>query len=201
MTRNEYIAQLKQRLRKLPKEEVESAVEYVNERFDEAGEEHEQEVIERLGKPNKFAALIIADTLVMEEEDGKPKKRHSILKTIGLIFLGICALPIGFPAVLIALIAVLCVVIFLFLLVMAAVSLVFAAGVGIYSLLASGIEMLSFSTANGLLFIGNGILIIGICLLAVSGLIALIQYVFPWLAAQCGRMYQSLRGGSDHEKE
>ena len=104
MTRNEYIAQLKQRLRKLPKEEVESAVEYVNECFDEAGEEHDQEVIERLGKPNKFATLIIADTLVMEEEDGKPKKRHSILKTIGLIFLGICALPIGFPAVMIALI-------------------------------------------------------------------------------------------------
>ena len=93
------IAQLKQRLRKLTKEEVESAVEYVNECFDEADEEHDQEVIERLGKPNKFATLIIADTLVMEEEYGKPKKRHSILKTIGLIFLGICALPIGFPAV------------------------------------------------------------------------------------------------------
>ena len=55
MKRDEYIAQLKKYLKRLPKKEYDSAIEYFTEYFDEAGPEREQEVIQELGQPNTLS--------------------------------------------------------------------------------------------------------------------------------------------------
>ena len=55
MNKQEYMNQLKERLRRLPKEDFARAVEYYEEYFAEAGEENEAKAIEDLGSPQEAA--------------------------------------------------------------------------------------------------------------------------------------------------
>ena len=51
MNRREFIARLKEEISRLPQEEIEAAVEYYEEYFDEAGADKEQDVLETPGQP------------------------------------------------------------------------------------------------------------------------------------------------------
>ncbi len=51
MNRNEYMQRLKDRLRRLPKEDYNKALSYFTEYFEEAGQENESQAIEDLGSP------------------------------------------------------------------------------------------------------------------------------------------------------
>ena len=53
MNREVFIDELRKELSKLPEEEVEAAVEYYEEYFDEAGEDNEDNVIKSSGKSKK----------------------------------------------------------------------------------------------------------------------------------------------------
>ena len=60
MNRQDFMNQLAAELSKLPKEEVQAAMEYYSEYFDEAGPEREQQAIKDLGSPSKIATQIKA---------------------------------------------------------------------------------------------------------------------------------------------
>lgn len=60
MTKNEFLTILKADLADVSPEERVAAVQYYTEYFDEAGPEHEAEVLEELGDPKKIAQDIIA---------------------------------------------------------------------------------------------------------------------------------------------
>lgn len=53
MGKNEYLRTLARELRKLPKEEFDTAMDYYTEYFEDAGPEKEQEIIQELGIPVK----------------------------------------------------------------------------------------------------------------------------------------------------
>ena len=55
MTKTEYMKVLSKKLRRLPKEDYERAVEYFEEYFADAGPENEQKAIEDLGTPEEAA--------------------------------------------------------------------------------------------------------------------------------------------------
>ena len=59
MNRNEYMKELEQALKRLPKAEREEALSYYNEYFDDAGPEREAEVMEELGDAKGIAAQIV----------------------------------------------------------------------------------------------------------------------------------------------
>lgn len=61
MNRIEFMNQLKDLLREISAEEREEALQYYEDYFADAGEEHEAEVIRELGSPQKVAATIKAD--------------------------------------------------------------------------------------------------------------------------------------------
>lgn len=61
MNRIEFMDQLKDLLREISVEEREEALQYYEDYFADAGEEHEAEVIRELGSPQKVAATIKAD--------------------------------------------------------------------------------------------------------------------------------------------
>lgn len=61
MNRIEFMDQLKDLLREISAEEREEALQYYEDYFADAGEEHEAEVIRELGSPQKVAATIKAD--------------------------------------------------------------------------------------------------------------------------------------------
>lgn len=63
MSRAEYMRQLESLLQNITPSERESALEYYNDYFDDAGEENEQEVIKALGTPAKVAQSIKEELL------------------------------------------------------------------------------------------------------------------------------------------
>ena len=109
MKRDEYIAQLKKYLKRLPKKEYDSAIEYFTEYFDEAGPEREQEVIQELGQPKEAAKEMLLQLL---NEGQTEEKQHSFLKTLGIIVLVLCASPIALPLLLTLIVGLFCVVLF-----------------------------------------------------------------------------------------
>ena len=61
MNRNEYMKELEQALKRLPKAEREEALSYYNEYFDDAGPEREAEVMEELGDAKGIATQIVKE--------------------------------------------------------------------------------------------------------------------------------------------
>lgn len=164
MNREEYLAALSRKLRRLPRREYEAAMEYYREYFDEAGPEMEQQVIRDLGTPEEAASQIIRNTAYqrMNEPVRSMKKGFSVL---WVVVLGIFAVPIAVPLA----IALLCV-----LLAMAfcgfAVWLcgIFAAVISVAAGLAAAVcggLAAAAHPATGIANIGAGILIIGFGLL------------------------------------
>lgn len=58
MNREEYLKRLSFLLKDLPEEEIEDAIAYYEDYFEEAGEEKEEQVIRELGAPEKIAKMI-----------------------------------------------------------------------------------------------------------------------------------------------
>lgn len=199
MNRKEYIYHLKNRLRNLPKEEIDNAVEYVNEMFDDAGTENEAYIIENLGSPAKFAAQIKAEFTINQQENENVVKKSNGWKSLFMILLGILALPIGLPL----LIAVACfgfaiilvLGILLFIAAIMVISLIFI----IFSLLGSGISLLSVSLGGGLILIGCSLLGISGTVLLIVGLIFCYRKLKPIVIKAFGWIYNKLKGGADHE--
>ena len=164
MNRATFLEQLRRRLAGLPQEEVDAALTYYNEYFDDAGPEREAEAIASLGSPEEVAAQVLGDYALRNPTAPAPagtKKRSNV----GWILLCIFAAPIGLPIALgialtfILLLMALAMVILAVLL--AAVSLI--AG-GLVSGVAGG-SVLAADPFTGLLFLGLGLSAVGLGLL------------------------------------
>ncbi len=209
MTKKEYIYHLKNRLRNLPIDEVESAVDYVSELFDEAGEENAEEVARDLGSPAKFAAQIRAEYAINQHclpEDTttvyreKPKRNNG-WKTLALILLGIAALPVGLPLVFVL-------AVLIFVAVVVGVCLLFALGcvllagfIAVCSLVYTGFRMLTVSLASGLMSIGLGLIgISGVVLIATAAIYLFIK-LKPIVINGFANLYNRLKGDKEHVDE
>ena len=209
MTKKEYIYHLKNRRRNLPIDEVESAVDYVSELFDEAGEENAEEVARDLGSPAKFAAQIRAEYAINQHclpEDTtavyreKPKSNNG-WKTLALILLGIAALPVGLPLVLVL-------AVLIFVAVVVGVCLLFALGcvllagfIAVCSLVYAGFKMLTVSLASGLMSIGLGLIgISGVVLIATAAIYLFIK-LKPIVINGFANLYNRLKGDKEHVDE
>lgn len=69
MDRREWLRKLQLELYKLPRGEIDDAIAYYTEYFEEAGPEREQEIIRELGDPAKVAAQIKADYAVRQLDE------------------------------------------------------------------------------------------------------------------------------------
>ena len=101
MNREVFIDELRKELSKLPEEEVEAAVEYYEEYFDEAGEDNEDNVIKALGNPKKVAGQIKSEYAVkLLDDDDIPvaKKGFAAAKWI---IIGICSAPVSIPLIIV----------------------------------------------------------------------------------------------------
>lgn len=97
MKRREFIEKLRSELSRLPQEEIEAAVEYYEEYFDDAGRENEKEVLQQLGSPKKVAAQIKSEyAMKLFDEDKKPTVKKGI-SAVWYVILGICSAPVSIP--------------------------------------------------------------------------------------------------------
>lgn len=196
MNRGDFFEVLRRELRQLPQEEIQNALVYHTEYFDDAGAENEQRVIDELGDPAIIAAQIIAD--YKEKNPGftpAAKKGHHALWWVLLILFGI---PIGFP-VAIALVAI------VFSLFVGIAAILFALWlvpmilciVGV-ALFVTGFPMFLVTPLGAVLIVGAGLALTGAGVLLGTGVFL--------LTACCGKLLTKLielftrrkNGGNQH---
>lgn len=68
MSRIEFMRELEGLLSDIPIEERNEAIQYYNDYFEDAGEDHEEEIIKELGSPARIAGIIKADLNLSGEE-------------------------------------------------------------------------------------------------------------------------------------
>lgn len=157
MNRSEYMKRLGYRLRRLPKEDFDRAMEYFTEYFEEAGPENEQQAIEDLGAPEAAADQIVRDMAFENaQEPNKSVKRG--FSTVWVGILAIFAAPVGLPlafAIALVLLAFL----------IAIVAVIFAVFISAFSVaivsvpsMVIGVILLFTSPANGIATIGMSLI-------------------------------------------
>ena len=191
MKKSEFLSELALKLKRLPQSEIDAAINYYEEYFDEAGEENEQTVIEELISPSAVAAKLIgeyavkdAETNIQREKDNTKKRTNPFL----LVILGVFALPIGVPlavafaAVIFALLISVLAVGFSFVVSGGAVVLtsVVTAGVGIFTLFSH------FGT--GLFLLGSGLFGFAAGMAVCIGMFKLTKLILFGLQKSFGRL-------------
>ena len=175
MTREEYLRQLQHYLKRLPKEDYDSAMEYFTEYFEEAGPEGEQAVIAELGTPKQAASELLRNLL--NEQIVQPRERRSVGAVLMIALLAICAAPIALPLA----IAATAILFALVLVIASAVLCVLLLGVcGILvggKLILIGLASAGSSVAGMCMLLGLGLLGIGLGILLSMVLIALCRMI------------------------
>lgn len=171
--------ELRERLDRLPPDERKAALSYYEEYFDEAGSDHEQDVIRELGSPASVASRILADHAVKaaRESPYNPKKGFSAL---WFVLLAIIAAPLAVP-----------VIVGIFGIAVAIVATVFAIGVAGFALVVAGFALfiggfvgLFSMPATALILFGTAFLLWGIgkIIFAIIGaILSLLGQMLSWL--------------------
>ena len=198
MSKQQYLEELRVRLKGLSQDEIEDALSYCEEYFDDAGEGNEEQVIKDLGTPGKFAAQLKAESIIREEETGT-KKKNSAFRNFWIVLIGLCALPLAFPILLV-------VAIILFTVFIIALSLLFALVVSAFAIITSGFPLLvnAFlhldAPGNALIAAGGGLFCIGLALLLGSLSYCLVKKLLEWGTKLFSSIYEKAKGGKKHEK-
>lgn len=197
MTKTEYMKTLAHRLRRLPKEDYDKAMDYFEEYFADAGPENEQRAIEDLGSPDDAANELIMD-LAVKNTQKPPKTVKRGLSAVWIGILGVCAAPIALPLAFAMLAVIICFVIVvlavIFSLVIAAIAVVASGIIGIF-----GGGILLFSTfADGLATVGLGLCALGAGTLLVYGAINFCRWFLRRTSKSLGNI---TKGGKKNETD
>lgn len=194
VSREEFIRQLRENLTKLPKEELESAVTYYEEYFEEAGIENEAQILQELGSPILIAKQIMADFAIKEAEVA-PKSTKTGIWTIWIVVLAILASPIALPLAVAALAIVFAVFVTIG-------SLIFAGGVVVVSLIGAGILVLGLTfklifidTMTSIFFLGGAMILIGGGILGILLVYWLIGKVVPLMVKVISSLFSHTKKG------
>ncbi|MGL4737832.1 MAG: DUF1700 domain-containing protein [Cellulosilyticaceae bacterium] len=193
MNRETFIRELRLKIARLPQEELEAAIAYYEEYFDEAGPEYEAEIIKELGSPPQIAKQIMGEHVLREAEQ-KPMSPKKSLGAVWIVILAIFASPIAFPLA-IAFVAV------LFALGVTVVSLLFAGvvtvaalGIGFVVAIVASFTTLFIHPATGVFMIGTALTLGGIALLVGLLLAVVIRKGIPALTTMIVKAFNRLRG-------
>lgn len=198
MNREDYIRRLRRYLAALPEEEIEEAVNYVDEYFTEAGDENFEQALNDLGTPQKFAAQIRADYAIKQndQKNEMPQSKQaskSGIRSGWMIFLGILSLPISVPLTMVVLLLILCGVIIVsipvFLLGFIVVTFI---GVSIFMIRMAFLAVTT-SLASTLLLIAATMVLLAVTCLSLAGLLAFVGKLIPWISIKLGEVFTRLR--------
>lgn len=198
MTKSEYIQIVQSRLSGLDRKDVSDALVYLNEYFEEAGAQHEQDVIAELGAPDQYAAIIRAD-LAANVPPRIPvaartwESDHSAWKTIGIIVLGICALPIALPLMIAVLALVFAAVVTMLALLFALGMCVLAFVLAFFACIYQFVVTLGTDGMVTLFLLGVILGSAGVVILTVLAIGWIVKAGFPALGRTVARLYRRLR--------
>ncbi len=182
MNKTEYLKELSNKLKKMPREEANEAVQYYSEYFEDAGAENEQSVIERIGSPEQLSKQIISECAI-KSLDVPKKTVKGGLDTVWIVILAICVAPFAFPAAAAMVSAigalVVAVVAITGSIFIIGIALIFAGFISLYA----AYWVIMTNVPVGILTIGLGLLLIGIGIVSTLGGIALARVMFLGIAA------------------
>lgn len=196
MNRNEYMDQLKRRLKRLPKEDYDRALEYYIEYFDEAGPENEQQAIEDLGTPEMAANSIIMDMAISNSKKPERNMKRG-LKNIWIGILAIFAAPIAIPLAVAGVAVVICLIVALLAVMLSVVVCVAASGAVSVAGFIFSIVLLFTSFTDGLANLGLFIFCTGLSIFVIWGAIVFCRWCINRIAHGMGKLI----GGKKHEKK
>lgn len=195
MTRSDYMKTLAKKLRRLPREDFNKAMEYFAEYFEEAGPENVQQAIHDLGTPQDAARELIMELAVKNAEE-PPKTVKRGLSAVWIGILGVCAAPIALPLAL----ALICVILALVITVLACLFSIFVSAL---AFIASGIVgailgvIVMFSAfADGLTTVGLSLSVLGLGLISTFGSFVLCRWFLRKMSKSLG---QITKGGKKNE--
>ncbi|MGE7908614.1 DUF1700 domain-containing protein [Lysinibacillus xylanilyticus] len=193
MNRASFLKKLRGKLQRLPAHEIDAALAYYEEYFDEAGEENEQRVIQQLGSPSHVASQIMADYALKDlEATSTSTSTKKNMSAIWLIILAIISAPLSLPllVVAIALIFSFGAVIFSFIIAIIATMLGIFFG-GIVALI-SGLFILAQDWATALLFMGVGFIVTGLGILLFPIVARLIKTIVVVCVEALGKLFHKI---------
>ncbi|WP_409368843.1 DUF1700 domain-containing protein [Lysinibacillus sp. 38-6] len=176
MDRVSYLKKLRGKLRRLPAHELNEALVYYEEYFDEAGVENEQQVIQQLGSPSVVASQILADFAIKDLE-GTTDSTKKNMTAIWLIILAILSAPLSLPLLAVAVALIISVGAVIFSFVIAIVATVVSIFVGGVAALIGGIFVLTEHWPTALLFMGMGLIVTGSGILLFPIVVRLIKKI------------------------
>ncbi len=200
MTKNEYMVELRQKLKRLPKDNFDQAIDYFEEYFAEAGEENVAQAIEDLGSPQLAADQIVRDFAVDNSVKGEAKKDvRKGIDGVWIVILAICASPIAFPFALAAV-----VLMFAFLLVVISLLLSFGLSGVAFVLtapiaLVGAIMMITKSIPVALVCLGTALVTAGAGILIIYASYLMIRKFLYWVVLTFGKKFA--KGGRDNENQ
>lgn len=184
MNEKKFLEVLQQKLRHLPKEEREDAIAYYEEYLAEMNLSEEEDVTEKIGRPEDIAREILGNCAEKQLDEQKEKGGiKNSAKLIWIILLGMCASPIAIPmagALIILLLSCLLVVASIVLSIGCTGAAIFASGLLCIPCLiwAAGFAQKLVCFGMGLICIGLGILLLIAMIKVAEWLVHGIAYLF-----------------------
>ncbi|MBQ7582580.1 MAG: DUF1700 domain-containing protein [Lachnospiraceae bacterium] len=185
MNKVAYIKELTKRLKYIPGEDREDAIEYYTELMSDMGLDDADDVEKSLGSPKEAAKKILDECTtkhIEEYEDKKTVKGHATV--VWLSILGVLSLPLSLPlAVVVLVLAITLIVVFL------AILISFAATA--FALVVSGLASFVLmwaapGIAQKVVVLGFGLCSLAVGTLIAFGLVALIRLIFRKIFRKSG---------------
>ncbi|MED3802657.1 DUF1700 domain-containing protein [Lysinibacillus xylanilyticus] len=193
MNRASFLKKLQGKLQRLPAHEIDAALAYYEEYFDEAGEENEQRVIQQLGSPSHVASQIMADYALKDlEATSTSTSTKKNMSAIWLIILAIISAPLSLPLLVVAIALIFSFGAVIFSVIIAIIATVLSIFFGGIVALISGFFILAQDWATALLFMGVGFIVTGLGILLFPIVARLIKTIVVVCVEALGKLFHKI---------
>ncbi|MFJ7887645.1 DUF1700 domain-containing protein [Lysinibacillus xylanilyticus] len=193
MNRASFLKKLRGKLQRLPAHEIDAALAYYEEYFDEAGEENEQQVIQQLGSPSHVASQIMADYALKDlEATSTSTSTKKNMSAIWLIILAIISAPLSLPLLVVAIALIFSFGAVIFSVIIAIIATVLSIFFGGIVALISGFFILTQDWATAVLFMGVGFIVTGLGILLFPIVARLIKTIVVVCVEALGKLFHKI---------
>ncbi|MEQ6356344.1 DUF1700 domain-containing protein [Lysinibacillus sp. M3] len=191
MNRASFLKKLRGKLQRLPAHEIDIALAYYEEYFDEAGEENEQKVIQQLGSPSHVASQIMTDYALKDLETTSTSTKKNI-SAIWIIILAILSAPLSLPLLAVAIALIFSFGAVIFSVIIAIIAIVLSIFFGGIVALISGFFILTQHWPTAILFMGVGFIVTGLGILLFPIFARLIKTIVVVCVEVLGKLFHKI---------
>ena len=191
MNRASFLKKLRGKLHRLPAHEIDAALAYYEEYFDEAGEENELKVIHQLGSPSHVASQIMADYALKDLEATSTSTKKN-MSAIWIIILAILSAPLSLPLLAVAIALIFSFGAVIFSVIIAIIATVLSIFFGGIVALISGFFILTQHWPTAILFMGVGFIVTGLGILLFPIVARLIKTIVVVCVEALGKLFHKI---------